>query len=173
MSGDGLFPTLILGVRSAQGIVMQKVLIVIGSATDRDYFDGIDRLAEFFGIQTELQVLSAHRNSEQLRAKLTSARADGFEIVIAAAGMAAHLAGVCAAETTLPVIGVPLPGSSLNGLDALLSTVQMPSGVPVATVAIGKAGAHNAVILAARILALKDPVMAKKLEDFRAKGSRL
>jgi 5-(carboxyamino)imidazole ribonucleotide mutase len=152
---------------------MPKVLIVIGSSSDREYFDGVDRLAEYFGIQIDLQVLSAHRNSDLLRAKLASLRSDGFEVIIAAAGMAAHLAGVCAAESILPVIGVPLPGSGLNGLDALLSTVQMPSGVPVATVAIGKAGAHNAIILAARILALKDAVMAKKLEDFRAKGSRL
>jgi len=94
-------------------------------------------------------------------------------VVIAAAGMAAHLAGACAAETVLPVIGVPLPGSALNGLDALLSTVQMPSGVPVATVAVGKAGAENAIVLAARILALKYPAVAEKLAEFKAKGARL
>lgn len=152
---------------------MPKVLILIGSASDREHFDGTERLSDFFGLDVETAVLSAHRNAAQLRTRLETASADGTEVIIAAAGMAAHLAGVCAAETTLPVIGVPLPGSPLNGLDALLSTVQMPSGVPVATVAIGKAGAQNAVVLAARILALKYPQIAVKLREFQAKGARL
>lgn len=152
---------------------MPKILILIGSQSDQEYFTGIEKYAGYFGISYELAVLSAHRNAEDLRKKLTAIRDEGVEVVIAAAGMAAHLAGVCAAETTLPVIGVPLPGSSLNGLDALLSTVQMPSGVPVATVAIGKAGAQNAVVLAARILALKYPAVAAKLLEFRAQGARL
>lgn len=152
---------------------MPRILILIGSASDREYFDGIERFTDFFGIEYEIAVLSAHRNADDLRTRLARTKDDGTKIVIAAAGMAAHLAGVCAAETLLPVIGVPLPGSSLNGLDALLSTVQMPSGVPVATVAIGKAGAQNAVVLAARILALQDSSIAEKLIAFKAKGARL
>jgi phosphoribosylaminoimidazole carboxylase PurE protein len=153
--------------------VMAKVLVILGSNTDREYFEGVESLAAYFGFEMETDILSAHRNPERLRERLAQAPAAGTEVVVAAAGMAAHLAGFCAAETLLPVIGVPLPGSSLNGLDALLSTVQMPSGVPVATVAIGKAGAKNAIVLAARILALKDTAIAQKLVEFRARGSRL
>ena len=152
---------------------MARVLVVLGSASDREYFEGVEDLAKFFGFDLELAVLSAHRNSERLREKLARVAAEGTEVIVAAAGMAAHLAGVCAAESLLPVIGVPLPGSSLGGLDALLSTVQMPSGVPVATVAIGKAGAKNAIVLAARILALKEPAIHQKLAEFKAKGARL
>lgn len=152
---------------------MARVLVLIGSSSDREYFEGAEPLAEYFGFDTEWQVLSAHRNAEALREKLARAQEEGTEVIVAAAGMAAHLAGVCAAETTLPVIGVPLPGSSLGGLDALFSTVQMPTGVPVATVAIGKAGAHNAMILAARILALKDLKIEERLREFKAKGYRL
>jgi phosphoribosylaminoimidazole carboxylase PurE protein len=152
---------------------MARVLVVLGSASDREYFDGVESLSEFFGFELEVIVMSAHRDSERLREKLASDAAHGTEVIVAAAGMAAHLAGVCAAETLLPVIGVPLPTSSLNGLDALLSTVQMPSGVPVATVAIGKAGAKNAVVLAARILALRDPAIKVRLAEFKARGARL
>ena len=152
---------------------MANLLILMGSESDRKYFDGIDRLAEYFGLTYEFAVLSAHRNSEQLRQRLAAARTDGTRIIIAAAGMAAHLAGACAAESVLPVIGVPLPGSSLGGLDSLLSTAQMPSGVPVATMALGKHGAHNAVILAARILGLSDPRIRQKLEEFRERGACL
>jgi phosphoribosylaminoimidazole carboxylase PurE protein len=152
---------------------MARVLILLGSDSDCEYFDGTDAYAEFFGFDTELTILSAHRDSERLRHKLAEAVEKGTEVIVAGAGMAAHLAGVCAAETTLPVIGVPLPGSSLGGLDALLATVQMPAGVPVATVAIGKTGARNAMVLAARILGLKDPAIAGKLIEFRAQGSRL
>ena len=152
---------------------MADLLILIGSPSDREHFEGVDRLTEFFGITHQLEVLSAHRNSEQLRERLAAARGDGTKVIIAAAGMAAHLAGVCAAESTLPVIGVPLPGSSLDGLDALLSTVQMPSGVPVATMAIGKAGAQNAVIFAARMMAVTNESIRLKLEEFRSRGSRL
>jgi phosphoribosylaminoimidazole carboxylase PurE protein len=152
---------------------MAQVLVLLGSTSDREYFEGTEPLATYFGFDIETDILSAHRNPERLRERLAQAAGQGVQIVVAAAGMAAHLAGVCAAETLLPVIGVPLPGSSLNGLDALLSTVQMPSGVPVATVAIGKAGAKNAIVLAARILALSDPAVAGKLAEFRARGSRL
>ncbi len=152
---------------------MAAILVVIGSASDREHLDGVERLAEFFGISLEIEVLSAHRNPVQLRERLAQTKTDGTRVIIAAAGMAAHLAGVCAAESLLPVIGVPLPGSSVNGLDALLATVQMPSGVPVATMAIGKAGAQNAVIFAARVLALQDPAIAAKLTEFQRRGSRL
>jgi 5-(carboxyamino)imidazole ribonucleotide mutase len=152
---------------------MPKVLLLMGSASDRDYFAEAMRLSEYFGLELETAVLSAHRDPERLRARLEETARDGTEVVIAAAGMAAHLAGVCAAQIFLPVIGVPLPGSALNGLDALLSTVQMPSGVPVATVAVGKAGADNAVVLAARILALKYPTVSAKLREFKAQGARL
>jgi 5-(carboxyamino)imidazole ribonucleotide mutase len=152
---------------------MTNVLVLMGSSSDREYFDGADRLAEFFGFGISVEVLSAHRQPVELRERLQRAVSEGTDVIIAAAGMAAHLAGVCAAETLLPVIGVPLPNSSLKGLDSLLSTVQMPSGVPVATVSIGKAGAQNALVLAARILALKEPTMRQKLADFKARGSRL
>ncbi len=152
---------------------MANLLILIGSPSDREHLEGVDRLAAHFGITFALEAISAHRNSEELRKRLAAAQTDGTQIIIAAAGMAAHLAGVCAAETTLPVIGVPLPGSHLNGLDALLSTVQMPSGVPVATMAIGKAGAQNAIIFAARLLAVTDPEIRVRLEEFRRRGSRL
>jgi 5-(carboxyamino)imidazole ribonucleotide mutase len=152
---------------------MARVLILLGSASDREYFEGVESLANFFGFDVETAILSAHRDSERLREKLSRTAVEGTQVIIAAAGMAAHLAGVCAAESLLPVIGVPLPSSSLNGLDSLLSTVQMPSGIPVATVAIGKAGAKNSVILAARILALKDAAIGQKLAEFKARGSRL
>ncbi len=152
---------------------MADLLILMGSQSDREYFEGIGDLAGFFGLTFSLEVISAHRNSEKLRERLAAARSDGTKVIIGAAGMAAHLAGVCAAESILPVIGVPLPGSSLKGLDALLSTVQMPSGVPVATMAVGKAGAQNAVIFAARLLALTNAEMRTKLEEFRQRGSRL
>jgi phosphoribosylaminoimidazole carboxylase PurE protein len=109
-------------------------------------------------------VASAHRAPQQVQAYAREAAARGLKVIIAAAGAAAHLAGVLAAETTLPVIGVPLPGSSLNGLDSLLSTVQMPAGVPVATMAIGPAGAQNAAIFAAQILALGDPRLKARLQ---------
>ena len=109
------------------------VFVFVGSTSDRDYFSEIDAYMDYFGIRYELNVCSAHRNPETLRRLLAEAETRGAEVIIAAAGMAAHLAGACAAQTLLPVIGVPLPTSSLNGLDALLSTVQMPAGVPVAT----------------------------------------
>ncbi len=150
-----------------------QVFIFIGSTSDRDYFSEIDAYMSYFGIRYELEVCSAHRNSEKLRALLVGAEKRGAEVIIAAAGMAAHLAGACAAQTILPVIGVPLPGSYLNGLDALLSTVQMPAGVPVATVALGKAGAVNAVVLAAQIIARKSDATAEKLRVFKQKGCRL
>ena len=152
---------------------MADVLILIGSASDQGYFEDVNRLAEFFGFTCTIEVVSAHRNPQQLRERLMTTHDDGTRVIVAGAGMAAHLAGACAAESLLPVIGVPLPGSSLNGLDALLATVQMPSGVPVATMAIGKAGANNAIIFAARLFALHDSKVAARLVEFRQRGSRL
>jgi 5-(carboxyamino)imidazole ribonucleotide mutase len=120
-----------------------------------------------FGIAHECHVMSAHR-TPQLASEFASNAADrGLQIIIAAAGGAAHLAGVIAAQTTLPVLGVPMKGDVLNGMDSLLSTVQMPAGIPVATLAIGKPGAINAALLAIEILALNQPELAAKLRDFR------
>lgn len=152
---------------------MSDIVILIGSASDRDYFADVDKYAEYFGVSFELEVISAHRNPEGLRLRMEQAETDGTKVIVAGAGMAAHLAGACAAHSTLPVIGVPLPGSHLNGLDALLSTAQMPAGVPVATVAVGKAGAINAIILAAQILAITDSTMRNKIRQFKKQGARL
>jgi phosphoribosylamine--glycine ligase len=119
------------------------------------------------GIGHEIIVASAHRTPERAATYASTARDRGLKMIIAGAGMAAHLAGVLAAHTTLPVIGVPIDSSSLNGLDSLLSTAQMPPGVPVATMGIGKAGARNAAILAAQILSVADQAMAERLADFK------
>ncbi|MGD2126113.1 MAG: 5-(carboxyamino)imidazole ribonucleotide mutase, partial [Desulfobacteraceae bacterium] len=117
----------------------------------------------------EVKVISAHRSPKQARAYAESAAERGLEIIIAGAGWAAHLAGFIAAHTSLPVIGIPIDSSSLKGMDALLSTVQMPPGIPVATVALGKGGAKNAAVLAAEILALKYSAIAERLKDYREK----
>lgn len=137
--------------------------IVMGSDTDFPVMSEAGKTLSKFGIRYEMEVLSAHRTPARAQEYATSALRRGLKIVIAAAGAAAHLAGVMAANTTLPVIGVPMATSSLHGLDALLSTVQMPGGIPVATMAIDKAGAVNAAILAAQILALSDAAIAHKL----------
>ena len=148
-----------------------KVAVLMGSANDEDKMAGAKTMLERFGIAVDVHVMSAHRNPTDVAAFASSARADGFGVLICAAGMAAHLAGVVAAHTTLPVIGVPLSGGALNGIDALYSTVQMPPGIPVATVAID--GSANAGILAVEILAIADAdLTAKKLEEFKAGGSR-
>ena len=120
-----------------------------------------------------MKVLSAHRNPEELQEYLSQLEMRETKIIIAAAGMAAHLPGVIASKTIVPVIGVPLPGSHLNGVDALYSIVQMPAGIPVATVAVGKAGATNAAVLAAEILALCDGDITDKLRTFRKQGSKI
>ena len=147
--------------------------IVLGSASDWPEVEPAALLLKEWGIPFEVVVASAHRAPEKVQAYAREAAGRGLKVIIAAAGMAAHLAGVLAAETTLPVIGVPMPGSHLNGLDSLLSTVQMPPGVPVATMAIGKAGAKNAAIFAAQILALSDPrlqeVLARHKEELERK----
>jgi phosphoribosylamine--glycine ligase len=137
--------------------------IVMGSDSDLPVMRAAAEFLDWAGIGYEMRVSSAHRTPEQACAYAREAAERGLKLIIAGAGMAAHLAGVLAAHTNLPVIGVPLDASSLNGLDALLSTVQMPPGIPVATMGIGKAGAKNAAVLAVRILALADPTLQAKL----------
>lgn len=145
-----------------------KVLILIGSESDRDTMKGCLENLDRFGVPHELIVSSAHRAPEKTRRLATEAQQRGVSILICAAGMAAALPGVVAAHTRLPVIGVPLDGSPLSGVDSLHAIVQMPPGVPVATMAIGAAGAKNAAILAVQILALADAGLAEKLEAFKA-----
>ncbi|HEX2849174.1 MAG TPA: 5-(carboxyamino)imidazole ribonucleotide mutase [Acidimicrobiales bacterium] len=144
----------------------KKVAVLMGSANDAEKMQPARDMLERFGVEHEVWAMSAHRNAETVREFVTSARGNGFGVIIAAAGMAAHLAGVCAAHTTLPIIGVPVAGGALNGVDALYSTVQMPPGMPVATVAIN--GAANAGLLAVEILAVTDDGLAAKLEEYRA-----
>jgi phosphoribosylaminoimidazole carboxylase PurE protein len=143
--------------------VLSLVGIVMGSDTDFPVMNEAGKTLGKFGIAYEMEVLSAHRTPARAHEYATTALKRGLKVLIAAAGAAAHLAGVMAANTTLPVIGVPMATSTLNGLDALLATVQMPGGIPVATMAIDKAGAVNAAIFAAEILALSDPEIARKL----------
>ena len=144
---------------------MKKVAVIMGSDSDLPIVEkGIAVLADY-GIPHEVHVYSAHRTPLECAEFVKGAREAGFGVIIAAAGMAAHLAGAVAARTTLPVIGIPCKSSNLDGLDALLATVQMPTGIPVATVAID--GAGNAALLAAEILALSDEALAKRLEDKR------
>lgn len=139
------------------------VSILMGSDSDLEVMKEAAKVLEEYGVPSEIKVLSAHRSPQMVSDFAKSAKSDGIKVIIAGAGGAAHLAGVIAAHTTLPVIGVPIQ-SALDGLDSLLSTAQMPSGVPVAAVAIGKPGATNAGILAVQMLALSDPNLAKKLE---------
>lgn len=138
--------------------------IVLGSASDWGQVEPAAILLKEWGVTFEVVVASAHRAPQRVQAYAREAAPRGLKIIIAAAGAAAHLAGVLAAETVLPVIGVPLPGSHLQGLDSLLSTVQMPAGVPVAAMAIGSAGAKNAAIFAVQILALTDPRLQERLK---------
>lgn len=149
---------------------MKKVAIVMGSDSDLPVVEkAIEKLTEY-GVPCEVHIYSAHRTPEQARAFARSARENGFGAMIAAAGKAAHLAGALAANTTIPVIGIPIKASVLDGMDALLSTVQMPSGIPVATVAID--GAANAALLAIQILSVADDELAAKLDMAREKESR-
>ena len=148
---------------------MISVVIVMGSASDRPVMQVSEETLSGLGIECEVKVLSAHRTPDALREWVRGLEARGVKVVIAAAGGAAHLAGAIAAHTTLPVIGVPLASANAigGGLDALLSTVQMPRGVPVATVAVGEAGAANAAILAAQILATADPAIGSRIKTMR------
>jgi phosphoribosylaminoimidazole carboxylase PurE protein len=144
------------------------VAVVMGSDSDLNVMQNCVEQLKFFGIEPIVRVISAHRTPQIAAEFATNAAKKGIKVIIAAAGMAAHLAGALAARTTLPVIGVPLiSGSGLEGVDALLSTIQMPPGVPVATMAIGAAGAKNAAILAVQILALSDKNLQKKLAKFK------
>lgn len=144
-----------------------QVLIMMGSDSDlavmREAADILDR----FGVPWEMRISSAHRSPARTMALASEAAGRGIRVIIAGAGMAAHLAGVIAAKTTLPVIGVPMPGGALNGVDALYSTVQMPGGIPVATMAIGKPGAKNAGLFAVQVLALTDGRLADALHEYR------
>ena len=144
---------------------MRKIGIIMGSDSDMPVVQKSMDVLEALGIPYELHIYSAHRTPEQARRFALGARENGFGVIIAAAGMAAHLAGALAANTTLPVIGIPCKSACLDGLDALLSTVQMPSGIPVAAVAID--GGANAALLAAQILAVEDAALAEKLEAKR------
>lgn len=148
---------------------MKKVAIIMGSDSDLPVIEkGIAKLEEF-GIEFEVHVFSAHRTPVEAKVFSETARENGFGVIIAAAGMAAHLAGAIAANTTLPVIGIPVKSTNLDGMDALLSTVQMPTGIPVATVAIN--GAANAALLAIEILAVTDSELAQKLDAMRKEGA--
>ena len=141
--------------------------VVMGSTSDADVMEGCTDVLKQLKVPHEVRVISAHRTPERTREYAESAAERGLEVIIAGAGWAAHLAGFMAAHTTLPVIGIPIDSSPLQGMDALLSTVQMPPGIPVATVALGKGGAKNAAVLAAQILALKHGPIAEKLKAYR------
>lgn len=146
---------------------MKKVAIVMGSDSDMPVVEKAISTLDSFSVPTEVRIMSAHRTPEDVHEFASKAREEGFGVIIAAAGKAAHLAGVIASYTTLPVIGIPIKSSTLDGLDALLSTVQMPGGIPVATVAID--GAMNAALLAVEMLAIEDASLAKQLAQHREK----
>jgi phosphoribosylaminoimidazole carboxylase PurE protein len=152
----------------------KKVLVsvVMGSDSDLPVMSEATKILDEFGIGYELILTSAHRAPSRTAKFASEAKERGIQIIIAGAGAAAHLAGVIASHTPLPVIGVPIDATSLKGLDALLATVQMPGGIPVATMAIGKAGSKNAAIFAARIMSLADKELAKKLDDYIAKMAK-
>ena len=153
---------------------MSKILvsIVMGSDSDLEIMREAGKALDDFGIAWEIDVTSAHRSPDRSADFAKKAAGRGIQVIIAGAGGAAHLAGVIAAHTTLPVIGVPIPSTSLNGMDSLLSTVQMPAGIPVATVSIGKWGATNAGILAAQMIGLADEGVAKELHAYKEKLAR-
>jgi phosphoribosylaminoimidazole carboxylase PurE protein len=148
-----------------------RVLIVIGSDSDVPVMEEAGEILKELGIPYTMTIASAHRTPERTIRLASEAEENGIDVIIAGAGMAAHLAGALASYTILPVIGVPIDSSPLNGFDALLSTVQMPSGVPVATMAIGKAGAKNAAILSAQIIGRKEREIAKRLKEYKKKMS--
>jgi 5-(carboxyamino)imidazole ribonucleotide mutase len=145
-----------------------RVAILMGSPNDYEEMKPAEEVLGRLGVETDVRVISAHRTPERLTRFLAGAEDAGIEVVICGAGGAAHLAGVTAAHTLLPVLGVPIQGSPLSGLDSLLSTVQMPGGIPVATFGIGRSGAMNAGLFAAAILARRDVALRKRLEEYRA-----
>ncbi|MBM3326999.1 MAG: AIR carboxylase family protein [Calditrichaeota bacterium] len=150
-----------------------KVLVLIGSPNDAAVMESARPYYGYFGIQADVVVSSAHRQPDKTRELTGRARENGYSAIVCGAGLAAHLAGVAAAHSDLPVIGVPLAGGIADGLDALLATVQMPAGVPVATLAVGKPGAINAAVLCARIFSLGDSEIQSKLANFIKNGARL
>ena len=150
---------------------MARVAILMGSPNDYEEMKPAEEVLARLGVETDVRVISAHRTPERLTRFLAAAEDAGIEAVICGAGGAAHLAGVTAAHTLLPVLGVPIQSSPLSGLDSLLSTVQMPGGIPVATFGIGRSGAKNAGLFAAAILARRDPALRKRLEEYRAQES--
>lgn len=156
--GDGL-----------ESMAKPPVAIIMGSRSDWPTLKAAAEVLDDFGVGYEAKVVSAHRTPERLYEFARSAQKDGFRVVIAGAGGAAHLPGMCASMTELPVLGVPIRSKLQDGLDSLLSIVQMPAGIPVGTLAVGEAGAKNAGLLAAQILALSDPTLAKKVADWRAR----
>ena len=145
-----------------------KVMIILGSVSDEPVMQESQKWLSWFGIESEMIVASAHRNPDLVKEHMVNAKQNGYGAVIAAAGMAAALPGVCAAYTSLPVFGVPLDGGLPGGIDALYSIVQMPAGLPVGTLAVGKAGARNAAVLCARVFALSNETIANKVEEFKA-----
>lgn len=146
-----------------------KVLILMGSDSDLPIMEETAKVLAEFGVSSEMRIASAHRSPHKTAELASRAAGRGIKVIVAGAGMAAHLAGVIAAETVLPVIAVPMPGGALNGLDALYAMVQMPGGIPVATMAIGKAGAKNAGLLAVQILALGEESLSGKLVEYKEK----
>lgn len=152
---------------------MNKIAILLGSETDRPIVESSLPYFEYFNMNVEIFIKSAHRNPEDVSDFSKNARSNGYSIIIGAAGMAAHLAGAIKSNTTLPVIGIPLPGGMMDGLDSLMSTLQMPKGVPVATMTVGKAGAINAAILCAEILSLNSDDIKDKLKEFKNNGAKI
>ena len=150
-----------------------KVALLIGSESDRKTVEASLPYFEYFNISCEIKVMSAHRNPDSVAEFSKNARNNGYSLLIGSAGMAAHLAGAIKANSTLPVIGIPLPGGMMDGFDSLMATVQMPKGVPVATMAVGKAGAINSAILTAEILSLNDDVIVGKLSEFKLNGASI
>ena len=148
---------------------MNKVEIIMGSTSDLPIMQEAIDILKSFDIGIEVDIVSAHRTPEEVVKTIKESEQNGVKVFIAAAGMAAHLAGAIAAQTTKPVLGIPLAGGDLDGMDALLATVQMPKGVPVATFAIGKSGAINAAICAAQIIGTSDDEMSKKLDEYKIK----
>jgi len=149
-----------------------QVGVIMGSKSDWPTMERAAALLDELGVSYEVEVVSAHRTPDKLFTYAKGAKARGLKVIIAGAGGAAHLPGMAASQTTLPVLGVPIESQALKGMDSLLSIVQMPAGIPVATLAIGKAGAANAALLAAQILALSDAALAEKLEEFRTKQTQ-
>lgn len=150
-----------------------KVMIIMGSVSDEPIMSESKKWLDWFGIENEMVVASAHRNPDKVKELMVNAASNGFGAIIAAAGMAAALPGVCAAYTSLPVLGVPLEGGLPGGIDALYSIVQMPAGLPVGTLAVGKAGARNAAVMCARIFALSQPTIAEKVAAFKAQDYKI